>query len=77
MDCLDTNSKAEYIMTVWSRPFYMLFTEPIVAWLSAVSGFSDALIFTFLRESLFDIVPYLALADITSQRAFSRFSSNM
>ncbi|KAK5449464.1 hypothetical protein LTS15_009008 [Exophiala xenobiotica] len=39
----------KYIMTVWSRPFYMLFTEPIVAWLSAVSGFSDALIFTFLQ----------------------------
>lgn len=34
---------------IWSRPFYMLFTEPIVAWLSAVSGFSDALIFTFLQ----------------------------
>ena len=39
----------KYIMKVWSRPFYMLFTEPIVAWLSAVSGFSDALIFTFLQ----------------------------
>lgn len=37
------------IMTIWIRPFYMLFTEPIVAWLSAVSGFSDALIFTFLQ----------------------------
>lgn len=29
--------------------FHMLFTEPIIAWLSAVSGFSDALIFTFLQ----------------------------
>lgn len=37
------------VMIVWSRPFYMLITEPIVAWLSAVSGFSDALIFTFLQ----------------------------
>jgi len=37
------------IGTIWIRPFYMLFTEPIVAWLSAVSGFSDALIFTFLQ----------------------------
>lgn len=39
----------KYVATVWSRPFVMLFTEPIVAWLSAVSGFSDALIFTFLQ----------------------------
>ena len=37
------------LMTIWSRPFIMLFTEPIVAWLSAVSGFSDSLIFTFLQ----------------------------
>ncbi|KAL9616641.1 MAG: hypothetical protein Q9160_008497 [Pyrenula sp. 1 TL-2023] len=37
------------ILIVWSRPFYMLITEPIVAWLSTVSGFSDALIFTFLQ----------------------------
>lgn len=37
------------VLTIWSRPFYMLITEPIVAWLSAVSGFSDALIFTFLQ----------------------------
>ena len=44
------NMNFKYIMTVWSRPFYMLFTEPIVAWLSSVSGFSDALTFTFLRE---------------------------
>lgn len=38
------------VLIVWSRPFYMLFTEPIVAWLSTVSGFSDALIFTFLQS---------------------------
>ncbi|KAI1338597.1 MFS general substrate transporter [Xylariaceae sp. FL0016] len=37
------------IMVIWSRPFYMLITEPIVAWLSAVSGFSDNLIFIFLQ----------------------------
>ncbi|KAK9770453.1 putative Major facilitator superfamily domain-containing protein [Seiridium cardinale] len=37
------------VMVVWSRPFYMLLTEPIVAWLSAVSGFSDNLIFIFLQ----------------------------
>lgn len=37
------------VLTIWSRPFYMLVTEPIVAWLSAVSGFSDNLIFIFLQ----------------------------
>lgn len=37
------------ILVVWSRPFYMLITEPIVAWLSLVSGFSDNLIFIFLQ----------------------------
>lgn len=37
------------IWTVWKRPFKMLLTEPIVLWLSLLSGFSDALIFTFLQ----------------------------
>ena len=27
----------------------MLFTEPIIAWLSTVSGFSDNLVFVFLQ----------------------------
>ncbi|KAF2843121.1 MFS general substrate transporter [Patellaria atrata CBS 101060] len=35
--------------TIVYRPFYMFFTEPIVLWLSLLSGFSDALIFTFLQ----------------------------
>lgn len=34
---------------IWSRPFHMLATEPIVLCLSLLSGFSDALIFTFLE----------------------------
>ncbi|KAF2458667.1 major facilitator superfamily domain-containing protein [Lineolata rhizophorae] len=38
------------IWTIWYRPFYMFFTEPIVTWLSLLSGFSDALIFTFLES---------------------------
>jgi len=38
------------IWTIWYRPFYMFFTEPIVLWLSLLSGFSDALIFTFLES---------------------------
>ena len=36
-----------------TRPFYMFFTEPIVLWLSLLSGFSDALIFTFLQSFTF------------------------
>ena len=38
------------VWTIWYRPFYMFFTEPIVLWLSLLSGFSDALIFTFLQS---------------------------
>ncbi|KAJ5963144.1 hypothetical protein N7481_013449 [Penicillium waksmanii] len=37
------------IWAVWKRPFKMLLTEPIVMWLSLLSGFSDSLIFTFLQ----------------------------
>ncbi|KAJ5641722.1 hypothetical protein N7490_005722 [Penicillium lividum] len=37
------------IWRVWKRPFVMLITEPIVLWLSLLSGFSDSLIFTFLQ----------------------------
>ncbi|KAJ5600898.1 hypothetical protein N7450_001965, partial [Penicillium hetheringtonii] len=35
---------------IWIRPFHMLLTEPIVFCLSLLSGFSDALIFTFLES---------------------------
>ncbi len=35
------------IAQVWARPFIMFATEPIVLCLSLLSGFSDALIFTF------------------------------
>lgn len=37
------------IWVVWSQPFHMLSTEPIILWLSLLSGFSDSLIFTFLQ----------------------------
>jgi len=37
------------IWETWKRPFVMLLTEPIVLWLSLLSGFSDSLIFTFLQ----------------------------
>ncbi|EXJ88400.1 hypothetical protein A1O1_05330 [Capronia coronata CBS 617.96] len=34
---------------IWARPFQMFATEPIVLALSLLSGFSDALLFTFLE----------------------------
>ncbi|KAF2153894.1 MFS general substrate transporter [Myriangium duriaei CBS 260.36] len=37
------------LVTIWVRPFRMFLTEPIVLCLSLLSGFSDALIFTFLE----------------------------
>ncbi|KAL8732370.1 MAG: hypothetical protein Q9166_002768 [cf. Caloplaca sp. 2 TL-2023] len=38
------------ILTIWYRPFEMFVREPIVLFLSLLSGFSDALIFTFLES---------------------------
>ncbi|KAH9924551.1 major facilitator superfamily domain-containing protein [Fomitopsis serialis] len=38
------------IITIWLRPFSMFIFEPIVLFLSLLSGFSDALIFTFLQS---------------------------
>ncbi|EON67200.1 hypothetical protein W97_06453 [Coniosporium apollinis CBS 100218] len=38
------------VAKIWWRPFKMLLTEPIVAFLSLLSGFSDALIFTFFES---------------------------
>ncbi|KAI0427541.1 major facilitator superfamily domain-containing protein [Xylaria sp. FL1042] len=38
------------ILTVWFRPFRMFVTEPIVSVLSALSGFSDALIFMQIQS---------------------------
>ncbi|KAL1982574.1 hypothetical protein VTN96DRAFT_1160 [Rasamsonia emersonii] len=38
------------ILVIWARPFIMFVREPIVLWLSLLSGFSDALIFTFLQS---------------------------
>ncbi|KAL9058102.1 MAG: hypothetical protein Q9162_001964 [Coniocarpon cinnabarinum] len=38
------------LMTIWSRPFVMFVQEPIVLFLSLLSGFSDALIFMFLQS---------------------------
>ena len=38
------------IIRIWTRPFIMFVQEPIVLCLSLLSGFSDALIFTFLES---------------------------
>ena len=38
------------VLIVWARPFEMFAREPIVLCLSLLSGFSDALIFTFLES---------------------------
>lgn len=38
------------VIEIWWRPFQMFLYEPIVLWLSLLSGFSDALIFTFLES---------------------------
>jgi len=38
------------VLKIWTRPFEMFVREPIVLCLSLLSGFSDALIFTFLES---------------------------
>lgn len=38
------------MLTIWFRPFRMFITEPIVLVLSALSGFSDALIFMQIQS---------------------------
>jgi MFS family permease len=40
----------KYALSTWIRPFLMFFTEAIVLFLSLISGFSDALIFTCLES---------------------------
>ena len=47
----------------------MFATEPIVLWLSLLSGFSDALIFTFL-ESYSPVFDQWGFNDITKGLAF-------
>lgn len=43
-----TRITTKEVLTIWYRPFEMFVREPIVLFLSLLSGFSDALIFTFL-----------------------------
>jgi len=46
----DKRISFRYLFMVWIRPFVMFLREPIVLCLSLLSGFSDALIFTFLQS---------------------------
>ncbi|KAL1991085.1 hypothetical protein VTN49DRAFT_5589 [Thermomyces lanuginosus] len=46
----ETRFSIKPILVVWARPFLMFVREPIVLCLSLYSGFSDALIFTFLQS---------------------------
>lgn len=61
---------------IWARPFQMFVTEPIVLFLSLLSGFSDALLFTFLEAftpvfEQWNFQPYqVGLAFISSVSAF-------
>ncbi|KAF5862877.1 hypothetical protein ETB97_011018 [Aspergillus alliaceus] len=41
---------AKDILRIWARPFEMFLREPIVLFLSLLSGFSDALIFTCIES---------------------------
>jgi hypothetical protein len=43
------NLSYKEVVAIWIRPFKMFATEPIVLSLSLLSGFSDALIFTFIE----------------------------
>jgi MFS family permease len=45
-----TRMSFRWVLMVWMRPFIMFVREPIVLCLSLLSGFSDALIFTFLQS---------------------------
>ncbi|KAL5117706.1 hypothetical protein ACEQ8H_004454 [Pleosporales sp. CAS-2024a] len=46
----DEPIKAKATLALMVRPYKMLFTEPIVGFLSLLSGFADALIFSFLES---------------------------
>ncbi|KAF7502696.1 hypothetical protein GJ744_005260 [Endocarpon pusillum] len=57
------------VLTIWIRPFEMFVREPIVLCLSLLSGFSDALIFTFL-ESFTPVLKQWNFTVITTGLAF-------
>lgn len=60
------------ILEIWARPFEMFVREPIVLWLSLLSGFSDALIFTFL-ESFQPVFQQWGFSTVEIGLAFSSY----
>jgi hypothetical protein len=67
---------AHEIIKTWTRPFIMFVSEPIVLWCSLLSGFSDALIFTFL-EAFTPGEWYGAGSDNTSHLGWYSYSSTV
>lgn len=65
----DQRISPKEVLTIWIRPFEMLVREPIVLCLSLLSGFSDALIFTFL-ESFTPVFEQWNFTVITTGLAF-------
>ena len=57
------------VLRIWRRPFEMFIREPIVLCLSLLSGFSDALIFTF-TESFTPVFEQWGFDDLTNGLAF-------
>ena len=49
-ELLENRFEVREILRVWRRPFEMFVLEPIVLFLSLLSGFSDALIFTCIES---------------------------
>ncbi|KAB8611448.1 hypothetical protein FH972_025953 [Carpinus fangiana] len=58
------------LAVIWIRPFKMFVTEPIVLFLSLLSGFSDALIFMFLQSFSLIFIDQYNFTTITGNLAF-------
>lgn len=58
------------LMEIWTRPFVMFVKEPIVMFLSLLSGFSDALIFMFLQSFTLIYTNMYGFGTIASNLAF-------
>ena len=58
------------VLTIWHRPFEVFVCEPIVLCFSLLSGFSDALIFTFL-EAYTPVYKQWGFDDVTTSLAFT------
>lgn len=61
---------AKELGIIWTRPFKMFVTEPIVLFLSLLSGFSDALIFMFLQSFSLIFADQYGFGIITTNLSF-------